>query len=148
MYCEDNEGTDIEHFYPKAIYAERAFHWDNYLLACSGCNSNYKRNQFPLDDTNQAMMIDPTVDDPTEHLSFTPSTGRFVGLTERGERSIEICSLNRAILNQGRRDAWVTLCHLIPAYVAHRRRGENGRADELRETVLRSPFASVLWHLV
>ena len=33
MYCEDSEGTDIEHFYPKATYPQYAFDWDNYLLA-------------------------------------------------------------------------------------------------------------------
>jgi uncharacterized protein (TIGR02646 family) len=148
MYCEDNEGTDIEHFYPRASYTERAFLWNNYLLACSNCNSNYKRNQFPLDLAGQPIMIDPTLDDPAEHLSFTPTTGRLVGLTERGEHSIDICGLNRAILNQGRHDAWVTLCSLIPAYVAYRRCGEIGRADELCETIRRFPFASVLWHLV
>jgi uncharacterized protein (TIGR02646 family) len=148
MYCEDSEGTDIEHFYPKTAYAERAFFWSNYLLACSGCNSNYKRGQFPLDVANQPMMIDPTADDPAEHLSLTPTTGRWVALTERGERSIEICGMNRVTLNQGRRDAWATLCALIPAYVAYRRRGEIEQAEELRDTVRRFPFSSVLWHLV
>jgi uncharacterized protein (TIGR02646 family) len=148
MYREDNEGTDIEHFYPRASYTERSFMWNNYLLACSNCNSNYKRNQFPVDAAGRPIMLDPTVDDPAEHLSFTPTTGRLVGLTERGELTIEICGLNRVILNQGRRDAWITLCSLIPTYVTYRRRGEIRRADELCETIRRFPFASVLWHLV
>jgi hypothetical protein len=30
MYCEDNEGTDIEHFYPRASDTERAFLWENF----------------------------------------------------------------------------------------------------------------------
>src|SRR5689334_14410663 len=42
-YCEDSAGTDIEHFYPKVAYPDRAFSWPNYLLACSTCNSNFKR---------------------------------------------------------------------------------------------------------
>jgi uncharacterized protein (TIGR02646 family) len=71
MYCEDNEGTDIEHFYPRSNYTERTFLWQNYLLACSSCNSNSKRDQFPLDVAGRPIMIDPTIDDPAEHLSFT-----------------------------------------------------------------------------
>src|SRR5436853_78831 len=49
MYCEDSHGTAIEHFWPKARYPDRAFDWLNYLIACSECNSNCKRDQFPLD---------------------------------------------------------------------------------------------------
>ncbi len=35
MYCESNEGSDIEHFWPKMSYPSRAFEWENYLWACS-----------------------------------------------------------------------------------------------------------------
>lgn len=48
MYCEDSQGTDIEHFWPKGRYPAGAFCWENYLLACSFCNSNCKREDFPL----------------------------------------------------------------------------------------------------
>ena len=33
MYCEDSRGAGIDHFRPRATYPERAFAWDNYLLA-------------------------------------------------------------------------------------------------------------------
>lgn len=49
-YCERNEGNDDEHIFPKSAYPERAFDWDNFLLACQNCNSNYKRNQFAVFD--------------------------------------------------------------------------------------------------
>ena len=58
MYCEDNEGTDIDHFWPRASFPERAFDWDNYLLACSACNTNYKRDQFP-GLGNKPLLLDP-----------------------------------------------------------------------------------------
>jgi uncharacterized protein (TIGR02646 family) len=148
MYCEDNEGTDIEHFFPKSDYPERAFIWDNYLLACSGCNSNYKRDQFPLSQDNEAMLINPTVDNPDEHLTLTPTTGLFVSRTERGKNSILIYDLNRQTLEQGRRDAWIALCVLIPKYTYHIRRGELDRGRELQEVVLNFPFSSVFWYLV
>jgi uncharacterized protein (TIGR02646 family) len=47
-YCEDARGDDIEHFRPKTLYPELTFEWANYLLACSACNSNEKRNQFAV----------------------------------------------------------------------------------------------------
>lgn len=49
-YCENNEATDIEHIYPKSFFPERAFHWDNYLLACKTCNSTYKQDRFAIFD--------------------------------------------------------------------------------------------------
>ena len=45
MYCEDSEGTAIEHFWPKSVYPDRAFDWLNYLIACS--------------ETGEALAVDP-----------------------------------------------------------------------------------------
>jgi uncharacterized protein (TIGR02646 family) len=47
-YCEDARGEDIEHYRPKNLYPEAAFVWENYLYACSACNSNAKRDQFAV----------------------------------------------------------------------------------------------------
>ena len=51
-YCDRNlPGTDrgdVEHFRPKSIYWWLAYSFDNYLLACTACNSSYKGNKFPL----------------------------------------------------------------------------------------------------
>src|SRR4029077_8233513 len=47
-YCEQNEANDIEHIYPKSFFPERAFKWDNYLLACKQCNSGYKLDRFSV----------------------------------------------------------------------------------------------------
>jgi uncharacterized protein (TIGR02646 family) len=47
-YCEHNEATDIEHIYPKKLFPERTFKWKNYLLACSQCNSDYKKDRFAV----------------------------------------------------------------------------------------------------
>jgi hypothetical protein len=50
MYCGDSLGTDIDHFEPIVLRPSRAFDWLNHLLACSSCNSNYKRDKFPRAD--------------------------------------------------------------------------------------------------
>ncbi|MBK7758736.1 MAG: hypothetical protein IPI35_20530 [Deltaproteobacteria bacterium] len=94
MYCEDSLGTDIDHFWPKADFPDRAFTWENYLLACSYCNSNLKRNQFPRDAAGQPELLDPTVDEPAEHLFFLPGNGRFLAIGPKGHQSIAVFGLN------------------------------------------------------
>ncbi|MFG2717434.1 hypothetical protein ACGFW5_03865 [Streptomyces sp. NPDC048416] len=106
MYCLDNQGTDIDHFEPKARTPLRTFCWDNHLLACSHCNSNEKRHLFPCDpETGAFLLIDPTVDDPADHLKLLPRTGKLKCLTPKGKHSIEVFGLNREELRKGRADA-------------------------------------------
>ncbi len=47
-YCEHDRAFDIEHIYPKSLYPSLAFVWENYLLACKGCNSEYKSDNFAI----------------------------------------------------------------------------------------------------
>lgn len=106
MYCLDNRGTDIDHFEPKARTPLRTFCWDNHLLACSHCNSNEKRHLFPCDpETGDCLLIDPTVDDPADHLKLLPRTGELKCRTPKGRHSIEVFGLNRDDLRKGRADA-------------------------------------------
>lgn len=143
MYCEDSEGTDIEHFRPKASYPNDAFSWPNYLLACTRCNSNYKRTRFPLDPSGNPLLIDPTVDEPSTHLAFSPTTGRFDGLTPSGTETISICGLNREICSKGRLNAWTTISYLIPAYAREKDDGRTDKAARILETLREFPFQSV-----
>jgi hypothetical protein len=150
MYCEDSLGTDIEHFWPKMAYPERAFAWDNYLLACSHCNSNLKRTQFPLDDSGAPRLIDPTRDEPAKHLMFLPSNGEFDACGPKGEDTILVFGLNDDApprrLPTGRRDALVCLTALL---IEYDRRVEKGRGHaDIKDVMLRHPFGSVLQWLV
>ncbi|CAA9269608.1 MAG: hypothetical protein AVDCRST_MAG56-2975 [uncultured Cytophagales bacterium] len=47
-YCEHNEATDIEHVYPKKSFPEKAFRWENYILSCGKCNTDYKSDKFAV----------------------------------------------------------------------------------------------------
>lgn len=51
-YCDrelpGNDRGDVEHFRPKSVYWWLAYRFENYLLACSICNSSYKIEKFPL----------------------------------------------------------------------------------------------------
>ncbi|PTL84629.1 hypothetical protein [Vitiosangium sp. GDMCC 1.1324] len=154
MYCEDSAATDIEHFWPKSRFPERAFSWTNYLLARSGCNSNYKREQFPLDGSGVPLLIDPTVEEPREHLVLSVRTGKYRPRTiegresPKGEKSIEVFGLGRDILEKGRQDAWNTLPALLLRYDDLCSRRDWVRAIETQRTLCRFPFASVfVWFL-
>jgi uncharacterized protein (TIGR02646 family) len=76
MYCLDSHGTDIEHFWPKTPYPERMFVWLNLLLCCAECG-RFKGDRFPLAD-GMPLLVDPTAEDPWQHLDFDPTTGNIV----------------------------------------------------------------------
>ncbi|MEU1386302.1 MULTISPECIES: hypothetical protein [unclassified Nonomuraea] len=143
MYCEDSQGTDIEHFRPKADYPEHAFAWLNYLLACSRCNSNHKRNRFPLDASGEPMLIDPTFDDPADHLSLSPTTGMYAALDAKGAATIDVCGLNRNVCATGRANAWTALECLIASYVRSVVDGRPSRAGKILDALRQYPFQSV-----
>jgi uncharacterized protein (TIGR02646 family) len=143
MYCEDSAGTDIEHFWPKSAYPERAFNWDNYLLACSSCNSNHKRERFPRDAAGAPLLIDPTAEDPRGHLALSPRTGQYVARSSKGQQSIEVFGLYRDTLEKGRRDAWVKILAMLHYYDEACSEGDWRHALDVQRTICRSPFASV-----
>jgi HNH endonuclease len=105
MYCGENQGTGVDHFEPVARNPLRTFDWLNHLLACTTCNSHEKREQFPIDADGNPLLIDPTVEDPFDHLLLTLSLGVYRHLTAKGEATIEVCGLNRPGLTRGRMQA-------------------------------------------
>jgi uncharacterized protein (TIGR02646 family) len=154
MYCEGNEGSSIDHFWPKADYPERSFVWENYLWACSVCNSNLKRDAFPLGAGNAPMLIDPTAEDPQALLRLQPSTGRFITREARGHKTIEVFDLNHdkklrpRDLAQARSDTWFKLCEMIVAYAAYKEAGRLGEVQRTRRVIRSEPFPTVLtWML-
>ncbi|MFV8755246.1 HNH endonuclease [Nannocystaceae bacterium ST9] len=147
MYCEDNMGTDIDHFWPKSKFPERAFSWDNHLLACSHCNSNEKRECFPLGIDGRPLLLDPTAEDPREHLIFIPSNGEFEARGLRGEATIMVFGLNddskpRA-LPLGRRRALNAMMALLRDYDRQAAQ-QDPEAEITRGNLIAYPFSSVL----
>ncbi|MEU5692756.1 HNH endonuclease [Actinosynnema sp. NPDC020468] len=139
MYCGDSQGTDIDHWEPLSLNPLRTFDWLNHLLACSLCNSNLKRDRFPRADDGTPLLVDPSVEDPFDHLLLTPTLGVYRPLTAKGEATIEVCGLNRPILTAGRQQARrvVLLCLDLWA---------RGGPEERRTAVLTvrgQPFADV-----
>lgn len=147
MYCEDSHGIAIEHFWPKATWPHRAFDWLNYLIICTLCNSN-KRDLFPLDDAGRPLLLNPTEEDPLDHMALSPATGSLLGLTLKGTITIESIDLDREILVKGRAYAWTALEGLIADYAHLRHTGDSARSARIELTVRNHPFAGVLTALL
>ena len=69
-YCETPTAVvsygDVEHFRPKSKYWWLAYCYDNYLVSCSICNQQYKKDFFPLHVGNDALaepVVDPNISD-------------------------------------------------------------------------------------
>lgn len=152
MYCEDNEGTDIDHFEPIDLNPNLAYEWNNYLLACSYCNSNQKRERFPLDAAGDPLLINPCDVDPAAHLRLSIRDARYSAYSVQGVTSIDVFGLNsRYPLVSGRTAAIVSALRLIPEYA--RLRGLDSAAaqraaDWVLEAFADSSFSTVFVTLV
>lgn len=148
MYCGDNLGTDIDHFEPISIAPMRTFEWLNHLLSCSHCNSNQKRSSYPRDLSGRTLLIDPTSEDPSRHLTLTLSNGEYRALTPQGQASIDVFGLNRADLTRGRAGAFhtrrATLCRTKTLFDANRR----DEAIQCLSALVEEPHASVLHAMI
>lgn len=144
MYCGDNIGSDIDHFEPISRAPLRTFDWLNHLLACGYCNTSWKHARFPCDSSGSPLLIDPTSDDPSEHLQLILRTGRYRELTEKGKTTIDVFGLNRGDLVRGRSDAYMTrgavLCYAQLLVATGREQEGRQRLSALRE----EPHVSVL----
>lgn len=142
MYCEDSKGTAIDHFWPKADYPAKAFSWLNYVLACSECNSK-KSKRFPLDPQGAPLLLNPTEEEPLDHLAFSPSTGKYETLTPRGEESQNVYGLDRSTLVRGRLLNWTVLKSLLSSYSKHLAAGDAEEAEKQKNAVRQLQFSGV-----
>ena len=119
----------VEHFRPKGEvqqdvgkplmkpgYYWLAYDWSNLLLACEWCNSRAKRRLFPLDDESKRcrshrqkitrespLLLDPSKDEPTKHLTFAEEYVLAKGGSRKGGKSIKVYRLDDPGLTEERR---------------------------------------------
>lgn len=104
VYCESQmkhvSPGHIDHYHPKTAIAfqSRMLAWDNWLLACSTCNTN-KGSRFVFHD-GCLVLLDPSAEDPAEHISFL--NAQILYCSERGRKTIELIKLDRLDLDQKR----------------------------------------------
>jgi uncharacterized protein (TIGR02646 family) len=139
MYCEDNHGCDIEHGYPKVRYPSRALLWLNLLWVCATCNRQ-KNNAF------EEEMLDPTQDDPLDHLVFSFATGRYTPRDDsrRGEATLRVVRriASDQTLTRGRQKAIAKLRIFLRDYDTHQAEGRAAEADAIRGVVVQEPFSA------
>ena len=125
MYCLDSHGSDIEHFWPKTPYPERMFQWLNLLLCCTECG-RFKGDEFPLSN-GLPLLVDPTVEEPWEHLDFDTDTGNVVAKFDaqtgawspKGEKTVEVLQLDRReALSAGYQQTFHRLSRMVENFLA------------------------------
>ncbi|MDI2125174.1 HNH endonuclease [Yinghuangia seranimata] len=145
MYCGDSAGSSIDHFEPIVRAPLRAFDWLNHLLACTHCNSNHKRDQYPCDDTGACLLVDPSREDPYDHLRLTLSTGEYRAVTPKGAETIRVFGLGRRVLCRGREMAYPRCKSMLRDAVRQHAEGRDDIAREVEQALLAQPFADVLY---
>ncbi|MGW7244280.1 hypothetical protein [Streptomyces sp. NPDC054804] len=143
MYCDDNRGTDIDHFEPLERAPLRAFVWVNHLLACSFCNSNVKHRQYPVSAEGECLLVDPTAEDPAAHLVLLLTVGIYDPVSPKGTETIRVFGLNRPDLVKGRLDAFVRACSNLRDWHGLHQSGDP-EADRVAQALLDSPFVDVV----
>ena len=141
MYCEDSRGTDVEHFWPKRRYPERAFRWLNLLWVCAGCN-RVKSARFPRDAAGQPLLIDPTAVDPWNYLWYDSETDELTARWDpqtgeenpMGVQTLEIlATLRYQAVAEGRGRTRRNLQRAVRAFLGTH--GSAAAEAELRESV-------------
>jgi uncharacterized protein (TIGR02646 family) len=81
-YCERviGDGT-IDHFWPKELYPERVWDWNNYILACTDCQLS-KLAQPPVDAQGH-QIINSREDEPLRYIRIAPD-GRMFAIMPAG----------------------------------------------------------------
>ncbi|GAB3639215.1 hypothetical protein GCM10027422_48060 [Hymenobacter arcticus] len=110
-YCEDSVGDEVEHIYPKSLYPESCFVWDNYLYACGNCNGP-KNDKFAVfrQGNGQFEEVNPPHGQPAQQ----PPAGTAVLLNPRLEDPMDYLMLDL-------RDTFEFVIRAAPGTVAYQR---------------------------
>ena len=97
--------AEVEHFYPKSIYMDKAFEWTNLLYSCKACN-NKKFNH----DTQKQPIINPYDLDPRDCFTYIdiiiePKAGASHDIAKK---TIDVCGLSDKRLFSARGDILVS----------------------------------------
>lgn len=91
-YCEANineesKYLEVEHFHHKDTYKDEVVDWDNLLPSCKKCNGT--KNDH---DTKTEPIINPTVNNPKNHLRYWRY--RIKGVDDLGRMTVSVLKLN------------------------------------------------------
>ncbi|MCB9232568.1 MAG: hypothetical protein H6581_12935 [Bacteroidia bacterium] len=139
-YCEDSLADEVEHIFPKSIFPEKVFVWENYLYACGPCNGP-KNNQFAIfpqgkneifqcpdgvkPPEGESVFINPRSENPELFLELDLlDTFFFVEIPEKGTREFKraeytwkVLDLNRDVIAKARKGAFRDYKNALELYV-------------------------------
>ena len=92
VYCENNEATDIEHIYPKKLYPEKAFIWENYVLACGKCNSHHKSDKFKIFKLQNSADVEDVT--PPRGTYLQPANDDSLFINQRNDDPLDFLELD------------------------------------------------------
>ena len=143
MYCQLEHGGTIDHFEPRAMAPGRTFDWANLLLACAPCQG-FKLDHYPVDPVEGRLLVDPSVDQPSEHLKLLPTSGRYKERTRRGEASIRYFGLNEIERPRRRRELMLLCMLALVQWGQAMDAGNRRKASRLGRILSRPYFWSIL----
>ena len=93
VYCEtrideESKYMEVDHYFCKSRHPTRVVEWENLLPSCKRCNVN----KGGYDVATEGDIVNPTVDTPSNHLSFW--NYRLYGRDDKGMRCVETLYLN------------------------------------------------------
>lgn len=103
-YCDSTleaRRGHVDNFYPKSLFPEKAFQWSNLILACPVC-SIAQGAEFPVSEDGTPLLLYPGFDNPNDHIKELDD-GQLVGLTNKGNTTINLLDLNRPTLVESRK---------------------------------------------
>lgn len=107
-------GEDISHFWPKSIYWEKAYEWENIFLSCPTCNRS-KAGRFPtiINNNKEEPNILNPCKDKIENDLLCSEDGKLIALTNKGANTIKIFGLNRMNLIRERFAAYQRVSNIM-----------------------------------
>lgn len=169
-YCELSEIDQVEHVFPKDLFPQMCFTWDNYLYACGPCNRR-KSNKWwtfdgvtgvaseftrprgtpPLPPPPNPLFISPRIDNPLDFLfldtldtfEFAPSDDHPGQTRYRAEKTILMLDLNREPVRKARENAFFAYARILESYVAAKDTGNVQTMSANRTGLLSQPHPTV-----
>lgn len=110
-WCGRPGGVTTDHYLPKEAFPRLAYCWENLLPSCHFCNEKRKRDYVPPGLVSDSLvdpalapgpnerayapdqilpalperLVDPSFEDPAQHLRFDPMSHGYTALTRVGE---------------------------------------------------------------
>jgi len=91
VYCECSLGDEVEHIYPKDLFPDKCFDWNNYVYACGPCNGP-KNNKFAVFKSTNGDFVE--VNPPKKTPSSEPPKGEAVLINGRVENPLDFAILD------------------------------------------------------